>query len=191
MRTLHTALAAAAALGLTGCIEVSSDFLQRMEVQAKYQYYEESDFHADGRAMRTPPQGTVPREHPAGDPALTTGRVAGKLVTHFPIALDKEVLARGQKRYNIVCAQCHGVLGDGNSVVAENMALRLPPSLVELADRPNGHFYAAITEGYGVMPSFAGEIPVKDRWAIVAYVRSLQTARGGKTAAQGVPQENR
>ena len=191
MRTPHTALAAAAALSLTGCIQVDSEFLQRMEVQAKYQHYEASEFFADGRAMRTPPAGTVAREHPAGDPALTTGRVAGKFVTHFPLELNKEVLARGQKKYNIVCSQCHGVLGDGNSVVAENMALRLPPSLVTIADKPNGHFYAAITEGYGVMPSFAGEIPVQDRWAIVAYVRSLQTARGGKVAAQGVPQENR
>lgn len=180
---------ATAALALAGC-EVSSEFLQRMEVQPKYQYYEASEFFADGRAMRMPPPGTIAREQPAGNPALTTGRVAGQLVTTIPVKLDRAVLAHGQKKFNIVCAQCHGVLGDGNSVVAENMSLRLPPSLLSLAEKPSGHFYAAITEGYGLMPSFAGELNVQDRWAIVAYVRALQTARNTQLpAAPG--QENR
>ena len=183
----------AAALALTGC-EVSSDFLQGMETQARYSYYEESDFWADGRAMRMPPAHTVSRQHPVGNPALTTGRLNGQFVVDMPIELNQAVLARGQKRYNIVCAQCHGVLGDGNSVVAENMALRLPPSLIDLQNKPNGHFYAAIAEGYGVMPSFSGEIDIQDRWAIVAYVRALQTARkSGAVAPPGAqpPEENR
>jgi len=76
-----------------------------------------------------------------------------------------------------VCAQCHGLRGDGNSIVAENMALRLPPNLVTLTDKPAGHFYQAITYGYGVMPSFAGEIRVEDRWAVVAYVQALQRSQ--------------
>jgi mono/diheme cytochrome c family protein len=189
-------LLSAAALALAGC-DVSSDFLQRMESQPRYSYYEQSEFFADGRAMRLPPDHTVSRQHPVGNPALTTGRMNGQLVVDMPIELNQAVLARGQKRYNIVCAQCHGVLGDGNSVVAENMALRLPPSLLELQNKPNGHFYAAINEGYGVMPSFSGEIDVHDRWAIVAYVRALQTARKSGAAAppaggvQPPPQENR
>lgn len=186
----------AAALALSGC-EVSSDFLQRMETQARYSYYEESDFWADGRAMRMPPEHTVSRQRPVGNPALTTGRLNGQFVVDMPIELNQAVMARGQKRYNIVCAQCHGVLGDGNSVVAENMALRLPPSLIDLQSKPNGHFYAAIAEGYGIMPSFSGEIDIQDRWAIVAYVRALQTARKSGAVAPTVPggaqppQENR
>ena len=70
----------------------------------------------------------------------------------------------------------------------------LPPSLLELTAKPHGHFYAAIAEGYGVMPSFAGELDVMDRWAVVAYVRALQSARGapGAGPAQNrIPQENR
>jgi mono/diheme cytochrome c family protein len=190
-------LLSAAALALAGC-DVSSDFLQRMETQPRYSYYEESEFFADGRAMRMPPDHTVSRQRPVGNPALTTGRMNGQFVVDMPIELSQPVLARGQKRYNIVCAQCHGVLGDGNSIVAENMALRLPPSLVDLQAKPNGHFFAAITEGYGVMPSFSGEIDIQDRWAIVAYVRALQAARTGGSAAtspaggvQPPPQENR
>ncbi|HEX8434057.1 cytochrome c [Archangium sp.] len=181
----------AAGLALVGC-NVPSEFLQRMEAQAKYEYYETSEFWADGKAMRTPPAGTVPRERAVGNPGLTTGRVNGALVTSIPLELNRQVLEDGQKHYNIVCAQCHGRLGDGNSVVAENMALRLPPSLLQLSDKPDGHFYAAVTEGYGVMPSFAGELNIQERWAVVAYVRALQRARNSQAGGQQpVPQENR
>lgn len=182
---------AAGLLALTGC-QIESEFLQRMESQAKYQHYEQSEFFADKRAMRVPPEGTVPREHPVGNPALTSGRVNGMLVQNIPMPVTREVLLAGQKQYNIVCAQCHGVLGDGRSIVAENMSLRLPPNLVDLGYKPAGHFYAAIAEGYGAMPSFSGEIEIEDRWAVVAYVRALQAARGAKPAAPpAVPQENR
>jgi mono/diheme cytochrome c family protein len=181
----------AAGLALTGC-NVPSELLHRMEDQQKYEYYEASDFWADGRAMRTPPTGTIPRERPVGNPALTTGRENGQFVSYIPLELDRQVLELGKKKYNIICSQCHGRLGDGNSVVAENMAMRLPPSLVELAPRPDGYFYVAINEGYGIMPSFAGELNTKERWAVVAYIRALQRARAGKVGApQTLPQENR
>ncbi|WNG39889.1 cytochrome c [Archangium violaceum] len=180
----------AAGLALAGCT-VPSEFLQRMEAQAKYEYYETSEFWADGKAMRTPPEGTVPRERPVGNPGLTTGRVNGTLVSTIPLELNREVLEVGQKKYNIVCSQCHGQLGDGNSVVAENMAMRLPPSLLEIANKPDGHVFVAMTEGYGVMPSFAGELNIQERWAVVAYVRALQRARNTQAGGQPLPQENR
>jgi mono/diheme cytochrome c family protein len=179
-----------AGLALAGC-NVPSEFLQRMEAQAKYEYYETSEHWPDGKAMREPPAGTIPRERPVGSPGLTTGRVNGQFVEAIPLTLDRKVMEVGQKKYNIVCAQCHGRLGDGNSVVAENMALRLPPSLLELSHKPAGHFYAAVTEGYGIMPSFAGELDMNERWAVVAYVRALQRARNTQPGGQPVPQENR
>jgi mono/diheme cytochrome c family protein len=181
---------AAGLVALQGC-DVPSEFLQRMEVQAKYEYYEASDFWADGRAMRTPPAGTVPRERPVGNPGISTGRTNGTMVSNIPVEVDKKLLTLGQKKYNIVCSQCHGVLGDGNSIVAENMGLRLPPSLLDLSDRPVGHFYTAINEGYGVMPSFSGELNTQERWAVVAYVRALQAARGTRAGGENLPQENR
>jgi mono/diheme cytochrome c family protein len=191
---------AAGLVALSGC-DVSSEFLQRMEAQSKYEYYEASDFWADGRAMRTPPAGTVPRERfdklpelrdPMQKMSALTGRANGQPVSAIPVTVDQKLLTLGQKKYNIVCSQCHGVLGDGNSIVAENMALRLPPSLLELQSKPDGHFYTAINEGYGVMPSFSGELDLRERWAVVAYVRALQTARNTRTdGQQPVPQENR
>jgi mono/diheme cytochrome c family protein len=184
-------ISAVGLMALTGC-EIPSEFLQRMESQSKYEYYETSEFWADGRAMRAPPEGTIPREAVVGNPGLSTGRVNGALVTAIPMPVDKPLLLLGQKKFNIVCSQCHGVLGDGNSIVAENMGLRLPPSLLELSGKPAGHFYAAINEGYGVMPSFNGELNTQERWAVVAYVRALQAARGAPAGAQPLPpQENR
>ncbi|HYI00879.1 cytochrome c [Hyalangium sp.] len=178
-------------LALAGC-EIPSEFLQRMETQSKYEYYEASEFWADGRSMRAPPEGSIPREAKVGNPGMTTGRINGALVSAIPVPVDKRVLLLGQKKYGIVCAQCHGVLGDGNSIVAENMGLRLPPSLLDLSSKPVGHFYAAINEGYGVMPSFSGELDTEERWAVVAYVRALQAARGTRAGAeQPLPQENR
>lgn len=177
-------------MALTGC-EVSSEFFQRMEVQSKYEYYEASEHWADGRAMRTPPEGTIPIERPVGTPGMSTGRVGTQLVSTIPVEVNHELLKLGQKKYNIVCSQCHGVLGDGNSIVAENMGLRLPPSLLQLSGKPSGHFYAAINEGYGMMPSFSGELNTTERWAVVAYVRTLQAARGATAGAQPLPQENR
>lgn len=176
-------------LALTGC-DVPSEFFQRMENQAKYEYYESSEFWADGRSLRTPPEGTIPREQLVGNPGLTTGSSNGQFVTAIPVTVDKPLLLLGQKKYSIVCAQCHGVLGDGNSIVAENMLLRLPPSLLEVANKPAGHFFTAITQGYGVMPSFSGELNTQERWAVVAYVRALQVARG-PAGEQKLPQENR
>jgi mono/diheme cytochrome c family protein len=176
-RLTFAAAAAALAAGTSGC-HIDDTILQRMETQPRYEYYQVSEFFSDGRAMREPPFGTVPRERPVGDPALTDGALNGVLVSQIPLTLTPEVLERGKHKYNIVCSQCHGVLGDGNSIVAENMALRLPPSLLALKDKPAGHFYQAITYGYGVMPSFAGEIRLEDRWAVVAYVRALQRSQG-------------
>lgn len=184
----HVTLAALAGLFATAC-EVPSDWLHRMEKQAKYTYYEENDFFADRRAMRQPPEGTLPREQPAGNPALTTGMVAGQVVQEIPLELTPEILKRGRHKYEIVCAQCHGKLGNGDSIVAENMPLRLPPSLTALADKPAGHFYRAIAYGYGVMPSFAGEIRIEDRWAVVAYVRALQKSQNATVA--DVPADKR
>lgn len=163
----------AALLLATGC-DVDSRFWQRMEVQPKEKAYFESEFYADGRAMRQPPEGTISREAVAGNPALTEGAVDGQLVDVIPLELNENVLARGKKKFDIVCAQCHGQKGDGNSIVAENMGTRLPPDLLAIADRPAGYFYQAIAYGYGLMPSFAGELNVEDRWAVVAYIRALQ-----------------
>jgi len=181
---------AALALAVSGCTcgnTSSSAVLQRMETQDKYLPYAANDMFADGRAMRTPPEGTVPRERMVGHPNITTGEVNGQPVAEVPFPITAELLRRGRHRYEIVCASCHGLVGNGDSMVADNMATRLPPSLVALTDKPAGFFYKAITQGYGLMPSFSGEIPLDERWAVVAYVKALQLSQN--TPIQALPQD--
>lgn len=175
---MRTALATAvAACLLAAC---SSETLERMETQEKYQPYSANGLFEDGRAMRPLPAGTVPRERLRFRTVNRSGvDETGTPLASIPIPMTPQLLAKGRKRYDIVCATCHGVVGDGNSVVARNMAQRPPPSLhlPAYANRPPGYFFQVITEGYGLMPSYANEIPVDERWAVVAYVRALQLSQ--------------
>jgi mono/diheme cytochrome c family protein len=180
-----------AAFTLSGCTCAdlnSSQILQRMEVQEKYQPYAANELFTDGRSMRTPPEGTISREQLVGHPLITTGEIAdGGPVAEVPVPITAELLKRGRHRFEIVCANCHGLVGNGDSMVADNMATRLPPSLVVLTDKPAGFFYKAITQGYGLMPSFAGEIPMDERWAVVAYLKALQLSQN--TPIQALPED--
>jgi mono/diheme cytochrome c family protein len=98
-------------------------------------------------------------------------------LTTFPVKVDRPLLALGRKRFDITCGTCHGPLGDGDSIVAHQMSLRPPPSLHLYADRPVGYIYDVITHGFGMMASYAGELPVRERWAVVAYIRALQLSQ--------------
>ena len=147
--------------------------LDPMEIQPKFAPYRESDFFDDGRAMRVPPPGTIPRERIIGNPALTEGIVGGQAAARIPLPVTAELLRLGQRRFEITCATCHGVLGDGDSEVARKMSLRPPPSLAAYADQPPGVLFRVISTGYGLMPAYGVEIPAPERWAVVAYVRAL------------------
>lgn len=165
-------LAILALLALTAC-----PALDPMQRQQKSKAYQESDFFKDRLAMRQPPAGTVPSRPPL-EPAVATGKAPdGTPVALAPVPLDAKLLARGRARFDIYCAVCHGVLGDGESQVAMNMSLRRPPSLHDYRDRPDGFFFQVMSEGFGLMPSYASELPVQDRWAVVAYVRALQLSQ--------------
>ena len=85
---------------------------------------------------------------------------------------DAQVLRRGRERFGIFCAPCHGIIGNGDTMVAANMPLRRPPSLLDEKVRryPDGRIYRVITEGYGLMRSYADSLGESDRWAIVLYV---------------------
>lgn len=159
-----------------GCESSKGDFLMRMTDQPKYKSYQQSEFWDDGRAMRVPPLGTVSREMGKNLPLLDWQNPDGTFKNSFPapLTVDAAFLLKGQKRFNAICANCHGLLGDGKSIPGENMALAHPASLVALKDKPVGHFFEVITHGNGLMPSFAGEVSVEDRWAVAAYIRALQ-----------------
>ncbi|HEX9051622.1 MAG TPA: cytochrome c [Anaeromyxobacter sp.] len=143
----------------------------------KKRAYETSGEFADGLAMRHPPEGTVPYRS-ALDPVVETGiGDDGKPVAASPVEVTAATLARGRSRFDVYCAACHGVLGDGESQVALNMSLRKPPSLHAYRDVGDGYLFRVVTSGFGLMPSYASELDVQDRWAVVAYVRALQLSQ--------------
>jgi mono/diheme cytochrome c family protein len=159
-----------------------------MERQPKARAFAPNTFFEDGRAMRQPPPGTVPRERIVQNPALTRGRVGDKDVTEIPIPLTRAALDLGHRKFDIYCATCHGLLGDGRSPVAANMALRLPPNLHDRAGMAVGHYYQVIANGFGLMPGYAAELNVEERWAVVAYLRALQLSQSAPLAL-APPQE--
>jgi mono/diheme cytochrome c family protein len=172
---LFVGLVISAAISATGCDE---DLINPMaNRQPRVNAYGASDFYSDGLGMRAPPEGTVPRQRLTGNPAMTTGKEGASFVTAFPMKVDEAVLRLGQKRFNITCGTCHGPLGDGDSIVGRQMALRPPPSLMDFTNRPVGYIFEVATKGHGLMASYATELTVAERWAVVAYIRALQISR--------------
>jgi hypothetical protein len=151
--------------------------LDPMMEQEKVKPYRESDYHADGISMRPAPEGTVALERVLV-PEVQTGRNPdGSPVARIPVAVNRPLLEMGRKRFEIVCGTCHGLLGDGKSPVARNMSLRPPPSLHDNPSRPDGYYYQVVSQGFGLMASYAGELDVEERWAVVAYLRALQLSQ--------------
>ncbi|MBL8181759.1 MAG: cytochrome c [Blastocatellia bacterium] len=171
-----------------------------MQDQPRYKTYKKSDFFADGRGSRKLPDGTVARgqlydnkafytgkiDNPSTTPVETTTNAAGNtVVTSFPNAIDefpipvtKELVDRGQERYDIYCAMCHGPLGNGDGMIVRR-GFSPPPTYHDdrLRNAPVGHFFDVITNGWGKMSSYAYQIQPADRWAIVAYIRTLQAGQ--------------
>jgi mono/diheme cytochrome c family protein len=173
-------LAVAGVLGLALSLGCDVD-LKRMIQQRKYRPFAASSVFADGMVMRTPPLGTVPTSAPVGPPELLLGTVAqsGDPVTDIPVPVTAPLLDRGADRFQIFCQACHGPLGDGQTRVGDAMLLRRPASLQGARVRalPVGAIYRVIAEGYGLMPSYAAQLGVADRWAVVAYVKALQLSQ--------------
>jgi mono/diheme cytochrome c family protein len=155
---------------------------QDMHDQPKYIPLRPSNFFGDGRSARPLIEGTVARGHLGDDNAFLTGRGPdGKFVNEFPFPVTKDVMQRGQNRFNIYCAPCHDRLGNGDGKIVRR-GYRHPPSyhIDRLREVPNGYIFDVISSGFGAMPDYAAQIHPADRWAIVAYVRALQLAQNGK-----------
>ena len=150
---------------------------QKMSNQPRYDPLEPSDFFADHMSARPRIAGTVARGEAAMTGPVVTGKINGADVDGYPFAITPAVMNRGQERYNIYCSPCHGRLGDGNGMIPSR-GYRRPPSYHTDALRTakTGHFFDVMTNGFGAMPPYAAQIPVGDRWAIVAYIRALQLA---------------
>ncbi|HWP39382.1 MAG TPA: cytochrome c [Tepidisphaeraceae bacterium] len=179
---------------------------QDMDIQPKYRPQDDSPVFADGRAMRLPIPGTVARGKLQEDDHYyrgykrvldaASGRYSVVFFDSLPpqLTLDEQLLARGQQRYNIYCATCHGLDGYGNGPVNNRAVARQEPKWVPAASlhtdsvraRPDGHLYNTITNGIRNMPGYGAQIQdPADRWAIVAYLRALQLSQNAPAWAVG------
>lgn len=188
-------LLTAICLLLTGC-GVRFD----MQDQPRYKAYKKSDFFADNRGSRDQVEGTVARgqlrdnkgfytgkvDNPTNVAPQTTTDASGNTlvssfpndIDEFPIPVTKELVDRGQDRYNIYCIVCHGPVGNGDGMIVRR-GFPKPPTYHDdrLRNAPVGHFFDVITNGWGRMNSYAYQIQPADRWAIVAYIRALQVGQ--------------
>jgi mono/diheme cytochrome c family protein len=173
-RILCGAFAALTLFLFAGCDNLHQD----MGNQPKNKPLSPSDFFADGRSERMPVDNTVSRDALDNDDL-----VVAKDSNNFPLPVNEALLERGEDRYKIFCSPCHGLQGDGNGMVAMR-GMKHPPSYHEdrLRQSPNGYFYDVITNGFGQMYSYSAQVPPRDRWAIVAYVRALQLSRNARGA---------
>jgi len=177
-----------------------------MQDQPRYKAYKKSEFFSDKRGSRDMVEGTIPRgqlrenkafytgkvdnPNPAAQAATTMDATGNTLVTSFPNAIDefpipvtKELVDRGQERYNIYCIVCHGPLGNGDGMIVRR-GFTKPPTYNDdrLRNAPVGHFYDVISNGWGKMNGYAHVIQPADRWAIVAYIRALQVSQNPENA---------
>jgi mono/diheme cytochrome c family protein len=185
-----------ALLALAGCERAMHDMYQ----QPKDKPQAPSTLFANGNSARTPPSGSVPMA--SGAAADSSGGRWGRLVSAVapgqalpldesgqplvpggaryanPLPITTALLARGQQRFNIYCAPCHGRSGDGAGMIVQR-GFPAPPSYHtdRLRNAPDSHFYQVISDGYGTMYPYADRITPHDRWAIVAYIRALQLSQ--------------
>lgn len=172
-----------------------------MQDQPRYRAYKKSEFFKDGRGSRDPVEGTVARGQLHDNKAFYTGKIdnpnpnvqvqtttdgtGNTLVASFPNDIDefplpvtKELIDRGQERYNIYCIVCHGPVGNGDGMIVRR-GFPKPPTYHDdrLRNAPVGHFFDVMTNGWGRMSAYSYQIQPADRWAIVAYIRALQVSQ--------------
>ncbi|MCM3903820.1 MAG: cytochrome c [Pyrinomonadaceae bacterium] len=175
-----------------------------------------TSFFPNGMSSRAPVTGTVPRGHLRADTEFFTGKksTAGTSapaaaqtapspgasatqgittypddVEEFPLPITLEVVKRGKGRYEIFCSACHGLTGDGDGMIVRRGFRRAASFHSDnLRQAPVGHYFDAITNGWGAMPAYAAQIPARDRWAIVAYIRALQLSQQNTQSQTAQPQ---
>jgi cytochrome c553 len=163
------------------CLALYCGCRQGMYNQPKYKPLAESELFADGASARPLVPHTVARGYLNDDEHFYTGKINGVLVETFPFPITRDVLQRGRERFDIYCSVCHGRTGDGNGMIVQR-GFPVPPSyhIDRLHQAPVGHFFNVMTNGYGVMYSYAARVDPPDRWAIAAYIRALQLSHNAR-----------
>ncbi|MCK6592722.1 MAG: cytochrome c [Polyangiaceae bacterium] len=165
---------------------------QDMNDQQRHEPFEASAFFHDGAASRKPIPGTVPRriaDQISGSGIADSSGEKGKeedgggFIATSPIPVTKDLLLRGKERFGIYCSPCHGMLGDGRGMIVQR-GFKQPQSFhsARLRAQPIGYYVDVIANGFGVMPSYAPQVPPKDRWAIAAYIGALQLSQYARIA---------
>ncbi len=172
------------------CLLLSVGCRQDMQDQPRYEAFEASDFFDDGRASRPLVEGTVAQGQLRLDEHLYTGKINGVLADALPVPLTRQLLERGQERYNIYCSPCHDRAGSGQGIVVRR-GFRRPSSfhIDRLREVPVGYFFVVMTNGFGAMMDYAAQVTPHDRWAITAYIRALQLSQ--HATLSDVPSEER
>jgi hypothetical protein len=159
-----------------------------MHVQPRYNPYDPSSFFSDGRSERPPVPGTVART----EVLEAENATSGKAVNAFPFEITRSVVERGRERFDIFCAPCHGLGGNGDGIIVQRGFERPPSYHTErLRNAPSGHFFDVITNGFGAMYPYGYRVPVPDRWAIVAYIRALQLSQNTSINDLRAPERQR
>jgi mono/diheme cytochrome c family protein len=200
--TIAAALALLPPLWIARVREVPSEtprlhIIQDMDFQPRYQAQGVGKFFADDRATRPPAPYSVAIGGLETDSHFFRGQIDGKWAATFPIRVDKEHIERGRERFNIYCAPCHGLAGEGDGMTHLRAVKRREAGWVQprslhvqnVREQPVGRLFHTITHGLNTMPSYAAQIPVADRWAILLYVRALQ--RSQNATIQDVPADQR
>jgi hypothetical protein len=170
-------------------IEVFPD----MDRQLKLRPQTPNGFFANGLSSQAYPEGSVAQSkpllvygkevYPFEDHPVNNGRITGttNLVELNPMPVTSVLLARGQERFSIYCAPCHGQQGDGNGIVKKVVTAAVIGNLHDkrMVEMPDGELFSVVSHGKGLMQGYAAQIPVEDRWAVIAYVRALQLSRLG------------
>jgi mono/diheme cytochrome c family protein len=148
---------------------------QDMHDQPKYKPFRESESFADKRSARPLVPGTVARGTLREDSVFYTGKVGKDFVTEIPVKVTADLLARGETQFQVFCSPCHGRTGRGDGMIVQR-GFKKPPSYHtdQLRQMPIGYFYDVITNGFGAMADYSAQVPPLDRWAIAAYIRTLQ-----------------
>ena len=168
-------------------LPVAAGCRQDMHDAPRYDPYEQSAFLPKGSSAQPLVAGTIARAAAPGDrlnedELLLTGKLNGQPATVFPFAITRADLDRGQERFNIYCSPCHGRTGEGNGMVVQRGYRQAANYHIDrLRKAPLGYFFDVITNGFGAMPDYRAQIPVDDRWRIIAYVRTLQLSYAATT----------
>jgi mono/diheme cytochrome c family protein len=166
-----------------------------MRLQLKLLSQQPNGFFSNGVSSQLAPEGTVARTKPIltargpayayQDAAVYTGLVPGttNFVENNPLPVNAQLLRRGQQRFTIYCSPCHGQEADGNGITKKIGAMAVVANLHDkrIVELPDGEIFNTITHGKNLMGAYGPNVPVEDRWAIIAYLRALQLSWLGTT----------